>query len=52
LKEDAIINRDGVTLVERVDAPTSEHVAMIWCQEEGEAPIVKGNVTYSLKFGM
>jgi hypothetical protein len=46
LHDDALINRDDCTIIERADAPTAKQVAVIWVNEEGEAPFIKGNYVY------
>lgn len=42
LKSDAI-KSGGSTVIERTDVPTAKQVAVIWVQEEGLAPEVKGS---------
>lgn len=42
MKNDAIKNLPGCTIVERADAPTAEQIAVIWVSEDGLAPDVRG----------
>jgi hypothetical protein len=42
IRDDAIINRGDCTIIERADAPTAKQVAVIWVNEEGEAPNIEG----------
>jgi len=39
---DHLVNREDCTIVQRVDMPTAEQVAVIWVNDEGEAPDVRG----------
>ena len=40
---DHLVNRDDCTIVQRADMPTADQVAVIWVNDEGEAPDVRGN---------
>ena len=42
LKTDALKNRGDCTVIERADAPTAEQIAVVWVQDEGEAPQISG----------
>ena len=42
MKTQALKNRGDCTVIERADAPTAEQIAVIWVQDEGEAPQVSG----------
>jgi hypothetical protein len=44
LRDDALLNRGDCTIIERADAPTAKQIAVIWVNEEGEAPDIKGKI--------
>ena len=42
LKTEALLGRTDCTVIERADAPTAKQVAVIWVQDDGEAPLING----------
>ena len=42
LKTEALLGRTDCTVIERADAPTSKQIAVIWVQDDGEAPLING----------
>ena len=42
LKTEALLGRADCTVIERADAPTAKQVAVIWVQDDGEAPLING----------
>ena len=47
LKTDALLGRADCTVIERADAPTSKQVAVIWVQDDGEAPLINGTIYFT-----
>lgn len=43
---DILQNREDVKVIERVDAPTSDQIAVIWVNDDGLAPGVQGFKLY------
>ena len=48
LKTEALLGRADCTVIERADAPTAKQVAVIWVQDDGEAPLINGTIYFLL----